>query len=82
MLASGLRTYADRYAVVPGRRVALFVSNDDRWRTATDLGGVGVAAVILALALSHGDACVAVPMLSFLAAILCGALFVCDPTFM
>jgi len=48
MLASAVRTYTNRYAVVPGRRVALFVNNDDGWRTAADLNrcGIGLVAVI------------------------------------
>jgi heterotetrameric sarcosine oxidase alpha subunit len=48
MLASALRTYAKRFAVVCGRRVALFVNNDDGWRTAADLArcGIAVSAVI------------------------------------
>jgi methylglutamate dehydrogenase subunit C len=48
MLAAAMRTYANRFAVVPGRRVALFVNNDDGWQTAADLtkAGIEVAAVI------------------------------------
>ncbi len=48
MLAGAVRTYANRFGVVPGRRVAVFTNNDDGWRTATDLAarGVDVTAVI------------------------------------
>ena len=48
MLASAMRTYANRFAVAPGRRVAVFTNNDDGWRTATDLAaeGIEVAAVV------------------------------------
>jgi sarcosine oxidase subunit alpha len=48
MLASALRTYANRFAVACGRSVALFINNDDGWRTAADLArcGIAVAAVI------------------------------------
>lgn len=48
MLASALRTYANRFAVTPARRVAIFTSNDDGHRTARDLAakGVTIAAVI------------------------------------
>ena len=37
MLASAVRTYVNRFAVAPGRRVAVFTNNDDGWRTARDL---------------------------------------------
>src|SRR5262249_28993005 len=48
MLASALRTYQHRYAVLPGRRIAIFTDNDDGWHTAADLTGcnVEVTAVI------------------------------------
>jgi methylglutamate dehydrogenase subunit C len=48
MLASAMRTYLNRFAVAPGRRVAIFTSTDDGWRTASDLeqAGIEVAAVI------------------------------------
>ncbi len=48
MLAGALRGYANRWAVVPGQRVALFVNNDDGLRTATDLAakGINVVAVV------------------------------------
>jgi methylglutamate dehydrogenase subunit C len=42
MLASAVRSYANRFAVVPGRRVAVFTTNDDGWRTAADLAAAGV----------------------------------------
>jgi sarcosine oxidase subunit alpha len=48
MMASALRTYANRFAVTASRRVAVFTNNDDGHRTATDLHakGVKIAAVV------------------------------------
>ncbi|HEV7438809.1 MAG TPA: 2Fe-2S iron-sulfur cluster-binding protein, partial [Methylobacterium sp.] len=48
MLAGAVRTYLNRYGVLPGRRLALFTTSDDGWRTAADLIAAGgtVAAVI------------------------------------
>lgn len=48
MMASALRTYANRYAVTAGRRVAIFTATDDGWKTAADLfdAGVTVEAII------------------------------------
>jgi sarcosine oxidase subunit alpha len=48
MLASAMRTYANRFAVTPSRRIAIFTSTDDGHRTAMDLHalGVKVAAVV------------------------------------
>ena len=48
MLAGAVRAYANRFAVAAGRRVGLFVNNDDGWRTAADLTrkGVSVAAIV------------------------------------
>ncbi|MGI9484323.1 MAG: sarcosine oxidase subunit alpha family protein [Geminicoccaceae bacterium] len=48
MLAGAVRTYANRFAATPGRRVVVFTNNDDGWRTATDLvaRGVDIRAVI------------------------------------
>lgn len=48
MMAAAVRTYAKRFAVVPGDTAAIFTNNDDGWRTARDLqeAGVGIAAVI------------------------------------
>ena len=42
MLASAMRTYVNRFAVAPGRRVAVFTACDDGWRTARDLQRAGV----------------------------------------
>src|SRR4030088_2245956 len=42
MLAAAMRSYINRFAVVPGRRVALFVNNNDGWQTAADLTSAGV----------------------------------------
>lgn len=48
MLASALRTYANRFAVAADRRVAIFTTNDDGHRTAADLHakGIKIAAVV------------------------------------
>jgi methylglutamate dehydrogenase subunit C len=48
MLAGAMRTYANRWAVTPGHRIAVFTNNDDGLRTATDLAakGVDIVAVI------------------------------------
>ncbi|MGE3148314.1 MAG: 2Fe-2S iron-sulfur cluster-binding protein, partial [Pseudorhodoplanes sp.] len=48
MMASAMRTYLNRYAVAPGRKIAVFTNNDDGWRTASDLAArnIEVAAVI------------------------------------
>ena len=42
MMASAVRTYVNRFAVTPGRRVALFTTCDDGWRTSLDLARAGV----------------------------------------
>ena len=48
MLAGAMRAFANRWAVTPGYRVAIFTNNDDGLRTATNLAakGVDVVAVI------------------------------------
>jgi sarcosine oxidase subunit alpha len=48
MLAGALRAYANRWGVLAGRRVALFVNNDDALRGVADLvaAGADVVAVI------------------------------------
>jgi sarcosine oxidase subunit alpha len=48
MLASAVRTYVNRYAVLPGRNAVVFTTNDDAYRTAFDLiaAGASVAAVV------------------------------------
>lgn len=48
MLAASVRTYVNRYAAAPGKRIAVFTNNDDGWRTAIDLSakGIGIAAVV------------------------------------
>lgn len=42
MSAAALRTYANRYAVSPGQRIAVFCNNDDAHRTARDLAAAGI----------------------------------------
>lgn len=48
MLAAAMRTYLNRFGAAPGNRFAVFTTNDDGWRTATDLiaSGCELAAVI------------------------------------
>lgn len=48
LLAGAIRSYANRFAATPARRIAIFTNNDDGHRTATDLAdkGVTIAAVI------------------------------------
>ncbi len=48
MLAGAVRTYINRYAVLPGERGLVFTDNDDGWTTAADLmaAGADVAAVV------------------------------------
>ena len=48
MLASALRSYANRFAATPSHRIAVFTNNDDGHKTAQDLLGLGVkiAAVV------------------------------------
>ena len=43
MLAGAVRTYVNRYAVLPGKRAVVFTDNDDGWTTAADLAGRGCA---------------------------------------
>src|SRR5260370_40222266 len=42
MLASAIRSYINRFAVVPGGRLAIFTNTDDGWQPALDLAKVGV----------------------------------------
>ena len=48
MLGSAVRSYLNRFAVVPGTRTVVFTSSDDGWTTARDLAasGIAVAAVV------------------------------------
>src|SRR5882672_4700347 len=43
MLAGAVKTYLRRYAVVPGRRAAIFTNNDDAYRIAAALRDAGIA---------------------------------------
>jgi methylglutamate dehydrogenase subunit C len=47
MMASALRTYANRFAVSAGRRVAVFTNNNDGWQSAIDLAAAGVEVVAI-----------------------------------
>ncbi|MDG4909006.1 sarcosine oxidase subunit alpha [Mesorhizobium sp. WSM4898] len=48
MMASAMRSYINRYAAAPARRIALFTNNEDGWRTveAAIAAGLQVAAMI------------------------------------
>src|SRR5258705_224629 len=56
MLAGAARSYINRYAAMPGKRLAIFSNNDDGWRTAMDAraAGIEIAAVIDARAQPPG----------------------------
>ena len=47
MLASAVRTYVNRFRVTPGRRVGLFTTCDDGWKTALDLIDAGVEVPVI-----------------------------------
>ncbi|MGB7286357.1 MAG: 2Fe-2S iron-sulfur cluster-binding protein, partial [Salaquimonas sp.] len=48
MLAGAVRTYANRFGVLPGKSISIFTNNDDGWRTAKDLSdkGADIAAIV------------------------------------
>jgi heterotetrameric sarcosine oxidase alpha subunit len=48
MMASAVRTYVERFAAAPGKRLALFTNNDDGWKTveAAQRAGIEIAAII------------------------------------
>ncbi len=46
MLASALRSYANRFAVAPTRRAVIVTNNDSAYDAAIDLAGAGVAVTI------------------------------------
>jgi sarcosine oxidase, subunit alpha len=45
MLASAIRTYVNRFGIVPGSRVVIVTNNDDAYRSAIDLHTVGVKSI-------------------------------------
>ncbi len=47
MLASAVRCYINQFAVLPGRRVAIFANNDDAYRSAFDAQHAGAEAVTI-----------------------------------
>ena len=55
MLAGAVRAYLNRWGVAAGRRVALFVNNDDGLRTARDLDARGVDVVAVIDAREEGE---------------------------
>ncbi|MCD1266936.1 sarcosine oxidase subunit alpha [Shinella sumterensis] len=47
MMAGAMRTYLNRYAVAPGKRVAIFTTNDSGYALARDLEAAGTSDVII-----------------------------------
>ncbi|MGD9481283.1 sarcosine oxidase subunit alpha family protein [Shinella sp. G-2] len=47
MMAGAMRTYLNRYAVAPGRTVAIFTANDSGYRLAADLEARGVCVPVI-----------------------------------
>ncbi|TDV57382.1 2Fe-2S iron-sulfur cluster-binding protein [Actinophytocola oryzae] len=47
MSASAVRTYVNRYAVLPGRNVVVHTTNDSAYETAFDLASAGARVVVL-----------------------------------
>jgi sarcosine oxidase subunit alpha len=42
VMAAAVRSYVNRYAAVPGRRIAVFTNNDDGWKTVADCAAAGI----------------------------------------
>ena len=49
MLAGAVRTYVNRYAVLPGRRAVVFTNNDSAYNTAIDLHRAGASVTVVDL---------------------------------
>ncbi len=64
MLAGAVRTYVNRFAVAPGRRIAVFTNNDDGVRTVHDLRAKGVEVAALIDSRKDGAAVDGVPHLA------------------
>ena len=56
MLASALRTYVNRYAVAPGRRVVIGTTNDSAYELLADLLAAGISVAAIADARSEATA--------------------------
>ncbi|TIX24418.1 glycine cleavage T C-terminal barrel domain-containing protein, partial [Mesorhizobium sp.] len=59
MLASATRTYLNRFAVLPGRKVIVTAANDGAWRTAFDLANAGAEVTVADLRIAAPAALVA-----------------------
>ncbi|RWN36497.1 sarcosine oxidase subunit alpha family protein [Mesorhizobium sp.] len=59
MLASAARTYLNRFAVLPGKKIIVATSNDGAWRTAFDLAAAGAEVTVADLRASPPAALVA-----------------------
>ncbi len=49
MLAGAVRSYVNRYAVLPGRRAVVFTNNDSAYETALDLSRAGASVTVVDL---------------------------------
>jgi sarcosine oxidase subunit alpha len=58
MLAGAVRTYINRYAVVPGTRAVVFTNNDSAYSTAMDLHGAKAKVTVIDVRRSPQDAAV------------------------
>jgi sarcosine oxidase subunit alpha len=47
MMASAVRTYANRFAAAPAQRITVFTNNDDGHRTAADLHAKGIKPIVV-----------------------------------
>jgi heterotetrameric sarcosine oxidase alpha subunit len=56
MMASAMRSYLNRYAVAPGRRVAIFTTNDSGYALAHDLEARGIVPVAIIDSRAEGAA--------------------------
>jgi len=55
MLAAAARTYLNRHAVLPGRKVAVVTACDDAYRAALELAAAGVKVSVIADIRSHSE---------------------------
>ncbi|MBY0613501.1 MAG: sarcosine oxidase subunit alpha family protein [Beijerinckiaceae bacterium] len=56
MLAGAVRSYVNRFGVLPGREAVLFTTGDDGWTTARDLADAGARVVAIVDARAEIDA--------------------------
>ncbi|PWC56187.1 sarcosine oxidase subunit alpha family protein [Azospirillum sp. TSO22-1] len=58
MLAGAVRTYLNRYAVMPGRAMVVFTNNDTAYRTALEAAGAGARVTVVDIRLQPQGALV------------------------